>query len=79
MPVNSMAGRTRSAPGRAGIIEVMSNSSSRRFPVTTTDLPVTRCHFKVAKADLAFDEVTISEYLTFMEIMARADIHLFVQ
>jgi predicted peroxiredoxin/TusA-related sulfurtransferase len=36
-------------------------------------------HFKVAKADLAFDEVTISEYLTFMEIMARADIHLFVQ
>ena len=36
-------------------------------------------HFKVAKADFAFDEVTISEYLTFMEIMARAGIHLFVQ
>ena len=36
-------------------------------------------HFKVAKADLAFDEVTISEYLTFIKIMARADIHLFVQ
>ena len=36
-------------------------------------------HFKVATADLAFDEVTISQYLTFMEIMARADIHLFAQ
>src|SRR5271166_5865727 len=36
-------------------------------------------HFKVATADLAFDEVTISQYLTFMDIMARADIHLFVQ
>jgi predicted peroxiredoxin/TusA-related sulfurtransferase len=36
-------------------------------------------HFKVAKADLAFDEVTIAEYLTFMEIMAGADIHVFVQ
>lgn len=36
-------------------------------------------HFKVAKTDLAFDEVTISEYLTFMETMAGADIHLLVQ
>lgn len=36
-------------------------------------------HFKVAKADLAFDDVTIAEYLTFMEAMARADINVFVQ
>ncbi len=36
-------------------------------------------HFKVAKTDLAFDDVTIAEYLTFMETMARADIHVFVQ
>ncbi len=36
-------------------------------------------HFHVAKTDLAFDGVTIAEYLTFMEVMAGADIHLFVQ
>jgi predicted peroxiredoxin/TusA-related sulfurtransferase len=35
-------------------------------------------HFKVAKADLAFDDVTVAEYLTFMEIMAKADIHAYV-
>ena len=35
--------------------------------------------FKVAKADFAFDEVTIAEYLTFMESMAHADINIFVQ
>jgi predicted peroxiredoxin/TusA-related sulfurtransferase len=36
-------------------------------------------HFKVARSDLAFADVTVAEYLTFMEIMARADIQLFVQ
>jgi predicted peroxiredoxin/TusA-related sulfurtransferase len=36
-------------------------------------------HFKVAKSDLAFDNVTVAEYLTFMEVMASADIHVFVQ
>ena len=36
-------------------------------------------HFKVAKTDLAFNDVTIAEYLTFMEIMAGADINLFIQ
>jgi predicted peroxiredoxin len=36
-------------------------------------------HFHVAPADIAFDEVTIAEYLTFTEAMADADIHLFVQ
>jgi hypothetical protein len=29
----------------AGIKEVMSSSPSRRFPVTVTHLPVTRCQF----------------------------------
>jgi predicted peroxiredoxin len=36
-------------------------------------------HFKVAKADLAFNDVTIAEYLTFMETMAHADINVFIQ
>jgi hypothetical protein len=36
-------------------------------------------HFKVARSDLAFSDVTVAEYLTFMETMARADIHVFVQ
>lgn len=36
-------------------------------------------HFKVAKSDLAFQDVTVAEYLTFMEVMASADIHVFVQ
>ena len=31
------------SPGTDGIIEAMSNSDSRRFPVTVTRLPVTRC------------------------------------
>jgi succinyl-CoA synthetase alpha subunit/predicted peroxiredoxin len=35
-------------------------------------------HFKVAKTDLAFDGVTIAEYLTFMEVMQDADINVFV-
>ncbi|MGE5292178.1 MAG: DsrE family protein [Micromonosporaceae bacterium] len=36
-------------------------------------------HFKVAKTDLAFGDVTVAEYLTFMEAMARADINVFLQ
>jgi predicted peroxiredoxin/TusA-related sulfurtransferase len=36
-------------------------------------------HFKVAKTDLAFDDVTLAEYLTFMEIMAGADVNVFLQ
>ena len=51
MPVNSMVGRTRSASGGAGIMEVMSNSSSRRFPVTTVDLPVTHYLVSADRAD----------------------------
>jgi predicted peroxiredoxin len=36
-------------------------------------------HFKVAKSDFAFNDVTVAEYLTFMETMARADINVFIQ
>jgi predicted peroxiredoxin/TusA-related sulfurtransferase len=36
-------------------------------------------HFKVAKTDLAFNDVIVAEYLTFMETMARADINVFIQ
>ena len=36
-------------------------------------------HFKVPKTDLAFPGVTVAEYLTFMETLARADIQLFIQ
>lgn len=36
-------------------------------------------HFGVSKADLAFDDVVISEYLTFMEVMDKADIRFFIQ
>lgn len=36
-------------------------------------------HYKVARTDLAFDDVTIAEYLTFMEIMAGADVSVFLQ
>jgi len=36
-------------------------------------------HFKVAKTDLAFADVTVAEYLTFMETMAQADVTVFVQ
>lgn len=35
-------------------------------------------HFKVDPDGLAFDDVTISEYLTFLEQMHSADIHLYV-
>jgi hypothetical protein len=34
-------------------------------------------HFKVAEADLAFDDVIVAEYLTFMEQMVAADIHVY--
>jgi len=35
-------------------------------------------HFKVAKEDLAFDDVPIVEYLTFMSVMKASDIQLVV-
>jgi predicted peroxiredoxin len=35
--------------------------------------------FGVKKSDLIFDDVIIAEYLTFLEIMNSADIHIFLQ
>jgi len=45
-----------------GIIEAMSNSSSRRFPVTTTQLPVTRC--QICHRTVAYRPGDLSEVLT---------------
>lgn len=36
-------------------------------------------HFGVKKSELIFDDVVVSEYLTFMEVMKQADIHLYPQ
>ena len=36
-------------------------------------------HFRVREEDLIFTNLAIVEYLTFMEVMAGSDIHLFVQ
>jgi hypothetical protein len=47
---------------RAGIIEVMSKSSSRRFPVTVTQLPVTRC--QICHRTVAYRAGNLSEVLT---------------
>jgi hypothetical protein len=46
----------------SGIIEVMSNSRSRRFPVTVTQLPVTRC--KICHRTVAYRPGNLSEVLT---------------
>ena len=40
----------------------MSNSSARRFPVTVTQLPVTRC--EICKRTVAYRPGTLSEALT---------------
>ena len=40
----------------------MSNSSTRRFPVTVTQLPVTRC--EICKRTVAYRPGTLSEALT---------------
>lgn len=36
-------------------------------------------HFGVSREDLVYDDVIVAEYLTFMAVMAQADIHIFVQ
>ena len=36
-------------------------------------------HYGTKEEDIAFDNVTIAEYFTFMEVMTRADIHIFLQ
>jgi hypothetical protein len=35
-------------------------------------------HYRVDPDDLTFDDVIVSEYLTFMEQMHSADVHLYV-
>ena len=35
--------------------------------------------FGVRKSDLIFDDVIVAEYLTFLEVMNKADIHVFLQ
>ena len=42
--------------------DVMSNSRSRRFPVTVTHLPVTRC--QICHRTVAYRPGTLSEFLT---------------
>jgi hypothetical protein len=49
-------------PGAGGIMEVMRNSDPRRFPVTVTRLPVTRC--QICHRTVAYRPGTISEVLT---------------
>ncbi len=48
--------------GETGIIEVMSKPSSRRFPVTVTRLPVTRC--QICHRTVAYRPGDLSEVLT---------------
>jgi len=48
--------------GGAGTIGVMSNSGSRRFPVTVTHLPVTRC--QICHRTVAYRPGNLSEVLT---------------
>jgi hypothetical protein len=47
---------------RAGIIEAMSKSSSRRFPVTVTQLPVTRC--QICRRTVAYRPGSLTQILT---------------
>jgi hypothetical protein len=54
--------RTKISGGWAGIMEVMSRSPSRRFPVTVTHLPVTRC--QICRRTVAYRPGTLSETLT---------------
>jgi hypothetical protein len=43
-------------------MEVMSSSRSRRFPVTVTKLPVTRC--EICRRTVAYRPGSLSEVLT---------------
>jgi hypothetical protein len=43
-------------------MEMMSNSNSRRFPVTVTQLPVTRC--QICHHTIAYRPGNLSEVLT---------------
>jgi len=47
---------------RPGIIEGMRTSSSRRFPVTITHLPVTRC--EICRRTVAYQPGNLTKVLT---------------
>jgi len=49
-------------PHRTGIIEAVSKSSSRRFTVTVTQLPVTRC--QICRRTVAYRPGSLTEVLT---------------
>ena len=48
--------------GGAGVVPKVSKSSSRRFPVTVTHLPVTRC--QICHQTVAYRPGSLSEVLT---------------
>jgi len=56
------AWRTQGQSVRSGILEVMSKSGSRRFPVTVTHLRVTRC--QICRRPVAYRPGSLSEVLT---------------
>ena len=62
MPRGRACGARQGHCGEAGIIEVMSNSSSRRFPCDVTYLPVTRC--QLCHRTLAYRPGDLSAVLT---------------
>ena len=49
-------------PGGASVAPKVSKSSSRRFPVTVTHLPVTRC--QICRQTVAYRPGSLSEVLT---------------
>ena len=58
----SARGAAPGHPGTDGIMEAMNDSASRRFPVTVTRLPVTRC--LICQRTVAYRPGTLSEALT---------------
>jgi hypothetical protein len=53
-------------------MEVMSNSSSRRFPVTVTQLPVRRC--QICRRTIPYRPGDLSEVLTRHYRRARPEV-----
>src|SRR6476646_9646099 len=58
----SACGTGRVHPAETAIMEVMSKSTSRRFPVTVTRLPVARC--QICHRTVAYRPGKASEVLT---------------
>jgi len=62
MPRGVRVAQATGQGNRAGIIEVMSNARSRRFPVTIIQLPVTRC--QNCHRTIAYRPGNLSQVLT---------------